>query len=81
MEIIMPDLSKKFACVVADPPWLFGDKLPGASRGASNNYSCLSTDEICRLVLLRLLEKKESRGAVTSSFGAANSINQNVWST
>lgn len=24
--------------IVADPPWRFGDRLPGASRGASKNY-------------------------------------------
>ncbi len=36
-----------FRVLVADPPWKFGDKLPGTSRGAEKNYSCMSTDEIC----------------------------------
>jgi N6-adenosine-specific RNA methylase IME4 len=40
-----------FATVVADPPWSFGDKLPGASRGAAKNYEVMSIDDICRLEL------------------------------
>ena len=30
------------AVLVADPPWAFGDSLPGASRGAAKNYATLS---------------------------------------
>lgn len=32
--------------LVADPPWKFGDKLPGKGRGAEKYYPCLSLDEI-----------------------------------
>jgi N6-adenosine-specific RNA methylase IME4 len=39
---------QEYACVVADPPWKFGDALPGKSRGAANNYACLSVDELLR---------------------------------
>lgn len=28
--------------VVADPPWLFSDGLPGRARGAAKNYRCLA---------------------------------------
>lgn len=42
---------ERFRCVVADPAWQFGDKLPGASRGAEKNYSCLSVEDLCRLRL------------------------------
>lgn len=42
---------KPFACIAADPPWTFGDKLPGASRGAAKNYSVMSIDDICALEL------------------------------
>lgn len=35
----------------ADPPWSFGDKLPGASRGAEKNYRVLTLDEIKRFEL------------------------------
>jgi N6-adenosine-specific RNA methylase IME4 len=38
---------KRYAVIVADPPWRFGDSLPGKSRGASNNYDTMATDEIC----------------------------------
>jgi N6-adenosine-specific RNA methylase IME4 len=32
--------------LVADPPWPFGDKLPGKSRGAERNYDVMSVDAI-----------------------------------
>ncbi len=35
-----------FACVVADPPWSFGDKLPGPKRGAAKHYSVLGQSAI-----------------------------------
>lgn len=37
----------KFKLVVADPPWPFGDKLPGYNRGAASNYSLMSIGELC----------------------------------
>lgn len=35
----------------ADPPWQFGDKLPGDTRGAERNYSCMSVGDICQFPL------------------------------
>ncbi len=35
-----------FAVLEADPPWLFGDALPGNGRGASKHYPCLSLEEL-----------------------------------
>ena len=35
-----------FSVICADPPWSFSDKLPGPTRGAAKNYSCLSTKEL-----------------------------------
>lgn len=40
-----------FRVLVADPPWSFGDKLPGKNRGAAKNYSVLSVEGICRFEL------------------------------
>ena len=40
-----------FACVVADPPWRFGDKLPGPGRGAAKHYGTLSVDQLCAFEL------------------------------
>lgn len=36
-----------YKCIVADPPWSFGDKLPGAGRGAEKNYTVMTVDDIC----------------------------------
>lgn len=40
--------------VVADPPWKFGDALPGKSRGAARNYSVMTVAEVCDYALPRL---------------------------
>jgi N6-adenosine-specific RNA methylase IME4 len=37
---------KPFSVVVADPPWQFGDSLPGKSRGASKNYKTLGLTDL-----------------------------------
>lgn len=37
--------------ILADPPWRFGDKLPGKKRGASKHYECLKPDAIARFPL------------------------------
>jgi len=39
-----------FHTICADPPWMFGDKLPGDSRGAEKNYRVLSVDKIARFL-------------------------------
>lgn len=41
---------RPFSVVCADPPWHFGDKLPG-KRGASHRYSTLGVRELCKLPL------------------------------
>jgi N6-adenosine-specific RNA methylase IME4 len=35
-----------FQVVSADPPWKFGDKLPGKGRGAEKHYPCLTLEEL-----------------------------------
>lgn len=42
---------RPFDVVVADPPWAFGDRLPGPKRGASKHYACLTVAEIERFEL------------------------------
>lgn len=39
-----------FRVLCADPPWPFEDSL-GSKRGAANNYTLLSANEICRFPL------------------------------
>lgn len=40
-----------FKVLVADPPWPFDDKLPGASRGAGRNYPLLTVPHLVRFPL------------------------------
>jgi N6-adenosine-specific RNA methylase IME4 len=35
-----------FPCVVTDPPWRFGDNLPGPGRGAEKHYPCMDLPAI-----------------------------------
>lgn len=35
----------------ADPPWKFGDSLPGPGRGAAKHYNTMSVEDICRFRL------------------------------
>lgn len=39
-----------------DPPWKFGDKLPGKSRGAARNYAVLDAARIAAITLPPLHE-------------------------
>jgi N6-adenosine-specific RNA methylase IME4 len=39
-----------YRCIVADPPWRFGDKL--GKRGAAANYETMSVEELCAMPLL-----------------------------
>lgn len=38
-----------YSTVVIDPPWKFGDSLPGPTRGASHNYETLTPQQIACL--------------------------------
>jgi N6-adenosine-specific RNA methylase IME4 len=40
-----------FATLVADPPWRFGDSLPGRGRGASKHYECMGVEDIAAFPL------------------------------
>lgn len=40
-----------FAVLEADPPWRFGDSLPGKGRGAAKHYRCLELSELLRFPL------------------------------
>lgn len=44
-------MSAPFRVVVADPPWRFGDKLPGKTRGAAKQYATMSVESICDIQL------------------------------
>lgn len=40
-----------FRVLCADPPWRFGDSLPGPGRGAAKHYPTMSVEEICAFPL------------------------------
>jgi N6-adenosine-specific RNA methylase IME4 len=44
-------VTKRFSVVVADPPWRFGDSLPGGTRGASKRYRTMTAAEIAAFEL------------------------------
>lgn len=53
--------------IAADPPWQFGDALPGKTRGASKQYACMDSDGIMwamRSVLDPWEPLVQERGAV-----------------
>jgi N6-adenosine-specific RNA methylase IME4 len=43
----------EYKCIVADPPWQFGDKLPGAGRGAEKNYTVMTVENVRNLAMPR----------------------------
>ncbi len=45
-----------FSIVVADPPWLFRDALPGRGRGARKHYRCMTVDDICAMKIPAIAE-------------------------
>jgi N6-adenosine-specific RNA methylase IME4 len=49
-------VKKHFRTIVADPPWKFGDKLPGPARGAVKHYKVMTTAQIAAFPLPPLTE-------------------------
>ena len=40
--------AQPYRVIAADPPWKFGDSLPGPKRGAARHYDVLSVEQIQR---------------------------------
>lgn len=49
---------KAFSTIVADPPWPYGDSLPGKKRGASTHYGLMTRDDIKALPVSALAADK-----------------------
>lgn len=73
---------KRFRTLISDPPWKFGDSLPGHGRGAKKHYPLLSVGELerfalpplasdCRLFLWRVASMQEEALAVMRAWGFA----------
>ena len=50
---------KKYKTILADPPWQYRNKKTGGSMssGSASKYQVLSTDEICALHIIDIIEK------------------------
>jgi N6-adenosine-specific RNA methylase IME4 len=48
----LENLSQKFGCIYADPPWVYGNQGTRAATG--NHYSGMSVDEICAMPVAAL---------------------------
>lgn len=60
-------MTEPFHVVCADPSWLFNDHLPGETRGASKQYDCMTTYDICRLATddqMRIMNQPVAEDAV-----------------
>lgn len=51
----MGERTPRAGVLVSDPPWRFGDSLPGKGRGATKHYDCMSVEDICAFDLPPLL--------------------------
>ena len=71
-----------FSVLLADPPWQFGDKLPGPGRGAEKHYGTLSLAQLrvfplpplrfpCLLFLWRVAAMPEEALSVCRAWGFA----------
>jgi len=74
-----------FNVISADPPWPFGDKLPGKKRGAAKHYPPMPVEAIKQMVCgpnqrgarfcnVRVLSKREFRQEPTRRFLADDAL-------
>ena len=86
----VPSVRGPFRCMAADPPWMHDDSLPGKTRGAAKNYSCLSFEEIrdfpippmmddAYLFLWRVSSMVEEAYAVARAWGFDRVDSEIVW--
>lgn len=83
-------MSRRPRVLVADPPWKFGDTLPGNGRGAEKHYGCLTLAEICNfpvpsvadncwLFLWRVASMQDEALAVGKAWGFGKPKSELVW--
>jgi N6-adenosine-specific RNA methylase IME4 len=81
---------KRYRVLVADPPWWFADKLPGAGRGAAKHYATMTTPDICGfklpplhddcwLFLWRPATHQIAAAHVAHSWGFRSSPGELIW--
>jgi N6-adenosine-specific RNA methylase IME4 len=83
-------MTEPFRVLCADPPWKFGDSLPGPKRGAVSHYRCLTVEEIahfplpplandCVLFLWRVGSMQLEALAVIEAWGFSMPKSELVW--
>jgi N6-adenosine-specific RNA methylase IME4 len=86
----VPQPQEPFRTIVADPPWPYGDKLPGKGRGAAKRYATMRVDEIARylsvdvakdarLFLWRVAPMQEEALHVMRAWGFGAPVSEVVW--
>ena len=79
-----------FGVVVADCPWKFGDKLPGAGRGAEKHYTCMDLAKLCAfplppiaddawLIFWRVGSMQAEALAVIAAWGFKPPVSELIW--
>lgn len=43
-------MTRRTRVICADPPWLFGDALPGGGRGSIKHYACMGVVDVCNFL-------------------------------
>ncbi len=81
---------RRYRTLVADPPWQFGDKLPGPGRGAAKHYGVLNVSQIalfelpllqsdCWLFLWRPATHQLEALCVARAWGFAKVAGELIW--
>lgn len=90
-DMPLPDVAPvRFRVLLADPPWQFGDTLPGDARGADKHYPTMSLAEICTfplppleddaaLVIWRVGSMQHEALAVARAWGFSPPTSEIVW--
>lgn len=45
-DLVLPTVDGGWSTILADPPWRYGDKLPGPGRGAVKHYNVMTNKDI-----------------------------------
>lgn len=72
---------KHYRTIVADPPWVFQDKLPGPGRGAEKHYRVMSQLDIESYLpcLLRTQATLEAQSIAVLGAGANIGVTADAW--
>ncbi|SKP38725.1 methyltransferase-A70 family protein [Mycobacteroides abscessus] len=69
----LPETSGGFHCVLADPPWRFGNRRSGMSpeSGLRHRYNTMSLDDICDMPVASIVAQQRASVLVGAERAAA----------